>query len=146
MMSKADRMVAFNRRIAVIMLAAGAIAAMRVQAGAQTALPDVSVTPSAPQNPKGGDHMIGSEGAGSAGAKGTDNHTLDHLNAQLKRKVDQTNPAANDPPLDAKSADPKIGVVNIPGVQQQYGKNFGNSVVPFRPAPPVFTSPVGPRR
>jgi hypothetical protein len=143
MMSNANRMVAFKRCISVIMLAAGVIAAMPVQAGAQTALPDVSVTPS---TPKGADHMIGSDGAGGAGAKGTDNHALDRLNAQLKRKVDRTNPVANDPPLDAKSADPKIGVVNIPGVQQQYGKNFGNSVVPFRPAPPVFTSPVGPRR
>jgi hypothetical protein len=144
MMSKANRMVAFRRCVGV-MLAAGAIAAISVRAGAQTALPDVSVAPSAP---KGADHMIGSDGAGGAGAnrtKGTDNHALDRLNAQLKRKVDQTNPVANDPPLDAKSPDTKIGVVNVPGVQQQYGKNFGVSVVPFRPAPPVFTSPVGPR-
>jgi hypothetical protein len=40
----------------------------------------------------------------------------------------------------------KTGVVNIPGVQQQYGKNFGNSVIPYRPSSPVFSAPLGPRR
>jgi hypothetical protein len=64
------------------------------------------------------------------------------LNDELKQKVDRVNPQANIPPLDARSPDIKIGVVNVPGVQQQYGSNFGKSVIPFRPPPPVFVSPL----
>ncbi|MBV8513148.1 MAG: hypothetical protein JOZ94_27470 [Xanthobacteraceae bacterium] len=67
------------------------------------------------------------------------------MNRELKRRVDQVNPTFNTPPLDAASPDPRIGVVNIPGVQQQYGKNFGHSAFPYRPPPPVFTPPLGHR-
>ncbi len=86
--------------------------------------------------------------AGNPGADGKveGNVSFDRLNQQLKRKVDETNPSVNSPPLDARSPDTKIGVINIPGVQQQYGKNFGHSVVPYRPPPLVYTSPLGPRR
>ncbi len=69
--------------------------------------------------------------------------SMDCINQKLKGQVDSVNPSINLPPIDAKSSDTKVGVVNIPGVQQQYGKNFGVSVVPFRPAPPVFSSPRG---
>ena len=69
------------------------------------------------------------------------------INQMLKNKVDQTNPPImNTPPIDARSSDLKTGVVNIPGVQQQYGKNFGKSAVPFRPPPLVYGSPITPRR
>lgn len=48
-------------------------------------------------------------------------------------------------PVDAKSQDIKVGVVNVPAVQQQYGRNFGVSVIPYRPA--RFYAPVlSPRR
>lgn len=48
--------------------------------------------------------------------------------------------------IDARSSDLKKGVVNLPAVQQQYGKNFGRSVIPYRPGPPpVYTSPLGRR-
>src|SRR5262249_31366420 len=64
---------------------------------------------------------------------------IDCLNQKLKREVDRVNPPTiNQPPLDARSSDPKVGVINIPGVHQQYGKNFGVSAVPFRPPPVVF--------
>ena len=56
------------------------------------------------------------------------------LNQQMKREVDRANPAVNIAPLDARSPDTRIGVVNVPAVRQQYGKNFGTSVIPFRPA------------
>jgi hypothetical protein len=69
------------------------------------------------------------------------------INQMLKNKVDKTNPPTmNTPPIDAKSSDLKTGVVNIPGVQQQYGQNFGKSAVPYRPPPAVFGSPIGGRR
>ena len=70
----------------------------------------------------------------------------DCLNEKLKRKVDQVNPVPNIPPIDAKSQDIKIGVFNEPGVRQQYGQNFGHSIVPFRPPPPTFGGPLGGRR
>lgn len=71
------------------------------------------------------------------------NRAYNCINEKLRRQVDRINPSANAPPIDARSADIKLGVVSIPGVQQQYGKNFGNSVVPYRPPPPVFTPPFG---
>ena len=68
------------------------------------------------------------------------------MNQKLKKQVDRVAPSLNLPPIDARSPDTKTGVVNIPGVQQQYGRNFGTSAVPYRPAPLQFTPPVGPRR
>lgn len=67
------------------------------------------------------------------------------LNEKLKRQVGQIIPVMNIAPIDAKSSDIKVGVVNMPGVQQQYGQNFGRSVIPYRPAPPIYTSPIGHR-
>jgi hypothetical protein len=72
--------------------------------------------------------------------------SMDCLNQKLRREVDRVNPTMNLPPVDARSPDTKIGIVNIPGVQQQYGRNFGVSAVPHRPAPPVFNVPLGPHR
>lgn len=49
----------------------------------------------------------------------------------------------NIPPVGAKSQDIKVGIVNMPAVQQQYRKDFGVSVIPYQPAPPLFTSQIG---
>lgn len=62
------------------------------------------------------------------------------LNETLRRDVDKVAPSLNLPPVDARSSDTKLGIVNIPAVQQQYGSNFGRSVVPFRMPQPVFGS------
>lgn len=67
--------------------------------------------------------------------------SMDCINQKLKKEVDKVNPSMNLPPIDARSSDLKVGIVNVPAVQQQYGRNFGVSVIPYRPAPPVFTSP-----
>lgn len=66
------------------------------------------------------------------------------LNQQLRREADRVNPITSPAPLDARSSDTKIGIVNLPGVQQQYGRNYGVSVVPYRAGPPI--SPTGIRR
>lgn len=58
------------------------------------------------------------------------------LNDQLRKKVERVAPVPNIPPIDSHSPDPKIGIVNVPAVKQQYGKNFGKSVVPYRPTRP----------
>jgi len=56
------------------------------------------------------------------------------LNERLKQQVNRVNPpVTNTPPIDAKSQDVKVGVVNVPAVQEQFGKNFGVSAFPFRP-------------
>lgn len=60
------------------------------------------------------------------------------LNETLRRDVDKVSPSLNLPPIDARSSDTKLGIVNIPAVAQQYGSNFGRSVVPFRMPQPVF--------
>ncbi len=111
------------------------VMAMLAHATAQTTLPEITVSP--PQQPPRIQDELNrkdsGDGKSGAGAKGDENGALGKLNQELKRKADETNPVGNNPPLDARSPDTKTGVINIPGVQQQYGKNFGNSVVPFRP-------------
>jgi hypothetical protein len=64
------------------------------------------------------------------------------LNEELRRQVDKVAPVLNTPPIDARSPDPQTGVINLPGVREQYGKNFGVSAFPYRPPPPTFTSPI----
>jgi hypothetical protein len=66
------------------------------------------------------------------------------LNQQLKRQAERVNPSLNLPPLDARSPDVRVGNVNEAAIRQQYGPNYGRSVVPFRPPAPTFGLP--PRR
>jgi hypothetical protein len=81
-----------------------------------------------------------------AGVEPGSSRAFECLNQKLKKQVDRVAPSVNTPPLDARSPDTKIGVVNTPGVQQQYGKNYGVSVVPYRPPPLQFNSPIAPHR
>jgi len=68
---------------------------------------------------------------------------FDCLNQQLQDQAlaasGQNVPAA---PLGAGSAPNTVGLFNPFGVAEQYGKNFGVSVIPYRPPPPVFSSGV----
>ncbi|HTH98409.1 MAG TPA: hypothetical protein VL574_13405 [Stellaceae bacterium] len=63
---------------------------------------------------------------------------LDCLNQKLKQATDSVQPVGNIPPVDASSPAVKVGGFNETAMQQQYGQNWGKSVVPFRPAPLVF--------
>jgi hypothetical protein len=101
-----------------------------------TALPEIRI---------GGDAPTGIKHESCVEVEIGSSRAFNCLNEKLKKQVDGVNPSLNTPPLDAHSPDIRIGVVNMPGVQQQYGKNFGVSVIPFRPAPPVFT-PLGGHR
>lgn len=125
-------------------IGAAVIAVMPARTEAQTTLPEVTVTAPPQRPPRINDELDrkdGGAGKSEAGGKGDGARSLEQLNKQLKRKVEETKPVLNTPPLDARSGDTKTGVINIPGVQQQYGKNFGNSVIPYRPnvvpAPPL---------
>lgn len=111
------------------------------QAEDPTRLPMITVRP---QPPIGGNSSGTDVGGGGGNTKGAAK-TLERLNRELKRKVDAVNPTINAPPIDARSPDTRIGVVNIPAVQQQYGKNFGVSAVPFRPPPLIYSAPLGHR-
>jgi hypothetical protein len=121
------------------------LVAMSVRMEAQTALPEITVVPpnatsGTKSNARGDADRKPGDGIGASNKS-----SLDRLNEQLKRKVDEANPADNSAPLDARSSDLKTGVVNMPGVKQQYGKNFGHSVIPYRPERPTFTPPLGHR-
>jgi hypothetical protein len=63
------------------------------------------------------------------------------LNQKLRREVDRVNPSLNLPPLDARSADVRVGNVNEAAVRQQYGANYGRSAIPFRPPAPALVLP-----
>ena len=60
------------------------------------------------------------------------------LNEKLKREVERVSPSMNLPPLDARSADVKVGNVNEAAIRQQYGSNYGKSAFPFRPQAPSY--------
>lgn len=63
------------------------------------------------------------------------------LNQKLRREVDRVNPSINLPPLDARSADVRVGNVNEAAVRQQYGSNYGRSAIPYRPPVPAYVLP-----
>jgi hypothetical protein len=67
------------------------------------------------------------------------------LNEQMREQVDKVNPGEPTAPLDAKSQDIHIGLVNVPAIEQQYGENFGHSVIPSRPPPLIYSSPISHR-
>jgi hypothetical protein len=139
----------------MLAIAALVLAMLPARAQRPAALPDVIVgapPPSINLNRDSGSgagrapggRAGGSERCGDAATGG--DQSLDCINERLKRQVDRVNPpVTNTPPIDAKSQDLKVGVVNVPAVQQQYGRNFGVSAFPYRPPPPVYVSPLGRR-
>jgi hypothetical protein len=68
--------------------------------------------------------------------------TLNCLNQQLRRAVENVQPTGNIAPLGASSPAPALGEFNETAMSEQYGQNWGKSAVPYRPPPPVYGSPV----
>jgi hypothetical protein len=141
-------------RLIVLSLAAAAGLVSPVRAEEVTKLPEIVIggdAARAPGKPEGNamgrpDVIIGGSAGNAPGkpdrcADAGSSKTIDCLNQKLRREVDRVSPDMNLPPIDARSPDIKTGVANIPAVQQQYGRNFGVSVVPYRPPSPVFTTP-----
>lgn len=68
-------------------------------------------------------------------------HSYTCLNERLKQDTQRRSPSLNGPPVDARSADIRVGTANTAAVRQQFGRNFGVSLVPERPhavyAPPL---------
>jgi len=69
--------------------------------------------------------------------------SLDCLNRRLQRQVERVRPVGDVPPLDASAPALQVHGFNESALRQQFGRNFGTSVVPFRPSPPVFAPPFG---
>ncbi len=65
------------------------------------------------------------------------------LNQQLQQEVEGAGHAEPGAPLTATSPSNEVGTFNRQGVSEQYGQNFGKSVIPYRPPPPVFSSGLG---
>ncbi|MES5484735.1 hypothetical protein QMZ05_18425 [Bradyrhizobium sp. INPA03-11B] len=134
----------------VIMLAVAVAGLSAMQAEAQTQqhtpLPEIVVgTPPPALNLNrdtngGAGRPAARSGGGAPAERCGDAASLGCINERLKKQVDQVNPpVTNTPPIDAKSQDLKVGVVNVPAVHQQYGRNFGVSAFPYRPAAPVYS-------
>jgi hypothetical protein len=134
------------RLFLLINLTAVAVTGIAAAQEPPLALPPVSVDPQRNNLPPA--LGIGPQGSGNnsvaAGNSGNANRSYDDLNRRLKGEVDRVNPPiTNQPPIDAQSPDIRVGVINIPAVQQQYGQNFGISARPYRPAPLVYSAPLG---
>ncbi len=61
------------------------------------------------------------------------------LNQQLQQLAESARPQPT-LPLSASSPSNATGTFNESSVAEQYGKNFGHSVIPYRPPAPVFTN------
>ena len=121
--------------VAAIIAIGTMVATAPGQADDRLIMPEITITPSPTPSPDAShQHCVDKN-----------DRSLGCLNDQLKAKVDEVNPTLTTPPIDAKSSDLKVGTVNVPGVQQQYGKNFGKSVIPYRPPPPIYGG-IGGRR
>ncbi|MBB5051845.1 MULTISPECIES: hypothetical protein [Afipia] len=136
------------KRVAIVIAIVILVALVMIAgAKAQTTLPEIFVSPPdlPPKSVLGAGQKGSRDGEAGNDGKADGNQSLKEINEQLRRKTDETNPVLNTPPLDAHSPDTKTGIVNIPGVQQQYGLNFGHSATPFRPPPSTFNTPLGRR-
>ncbi|WP_407178620.1 hypothetical protein [Bradyrhizobium sp. STM 3562] len=142
------------RDIVVLAIAFLALAVAPVQAEERTPLPEIIIGA-----PAHADDNANKQPAARGASSGTATEKLERcvdvviggeksfgcMNEKLKREVDRVNPPVlNVPPIDARSSDLKVGTLNVPAVQQQYGRNFGVSAFPYRPPPPVYVAPVGP--
>lgn len=94
---------------------------------------------------------------GSAGGKASPGQTCvqvqiqgqkpnpyDCLNQQLQQQVQGESQNSPSLPLSAASPSNKVGTFNEQGLKEQYGPNFGKSVIPYRPPAPTFSSGLHP--
>ena len=69
---------------------------------------------------------------------------FDCLNQQLQQQVQAVSQTQPTLPLSATSSSNQVGTFNEQGVAEQYGQNFGKSVIPYRPPAPTFSNPLRP--
>lgn len=68
---------------------------------------------------------------------------FDCINEKLRQQVAHVQPVGNIPPLQASSSVVAVQGINATAIAEQFGPALGKSVVPFRPAPPAFSSSLG---
>jgi hypothetical protein len=66
------------------------------------------------------------------------------LNQQLQQEVQGAGSTQPHMALGATSPSNQVGTFNEQGVAEQYGQNFGKSVIPYRPPAPVFNNSLSP--
>ncbi len=64
------------------------------------------------------------------------------LNERLRRLTEQPRFSSTDTTLNAFSPAPQVGTFNEAATSERLGSAFGHSVIPQRPPPPVFFSPL----
>jgi hypothetical protein len=67
------------------------------------------------------------------------------LNQRLQSGIEQHRFTSRDAPYSATSAAPAVGGFNEAATRERLGNAFGHSVIPQRPPPPNFSSPLVPR-
>lgn len=139
------------RRIVSLLLVTACFASQGI-AEERVNVPEIVIGGHAPEIVVGGSKPVSADSSRASASPDRcveveigSSRSMNCLNQKLKKEVDKVNPSLNLPPIDARSQDLKVGIVNVPAVQQQYGRNFGVSAIPYRPAPPVFNSPIGRR-
>lgn len=70
--------------------------------------------------------------------------TINCLNRELKDAVGRAQPTGNIPPVSASSPAVQVGGFDATAMSEQYGQNWGKSVVPYRPPAPVYANPLRP--
>jgi hypothetical protein len=62
------------------------------------------------------------------------------INQELQQQAQGAPQSTPSLPLGADFPSNKVGTFNEQGVKEQYGQNFGKSVIPFRPPPLIFNN------
>lgn len=66
------------------------------------------------------------------------------LNQQLQQQAQDASPTQPQLPLAANAPSNQVGTFNEQGLAEQFGQNFGKSVMPYRPDAPVYNNPLKP--
>lgn len=126
---------------------AGAASAQDARAASERIAPPVNAEAQAP--------VVGGAPAGVQPCVEVDiaGHRAGHLDCASQRleaaarvAQSQARAAIDTPVIGAGSPDIQTGVASQSATRQRLGTNYGVSVRPQRPAPPAFSTPLGPRR
>ena len=66
------------------------------------------------------------------------------LNQQLQQQAQGAQGTPGVPPVTSSSPSNQVGTFTRQGLSEQYGKNFGKSVSPYRPPAPTYSNPLHP--
>jgi hypothetical protein len=125
----------FSLGLAIILLSAGQVNAQNTGNTGSLTLPGSSGQSSTPGT---GQTCVQMQIAGQKPSP------YDCLNQQLQQEVQGVTSTEPSLPLSAGSPPNQVGTFNEQSLSEQYGKNWGHSVIPYRPPPPVFSNGLHP--